>query len=204
VPGGDELVSALTSLFALSRLVASCSHPGTLRAVAVALLHPTLPHGCWRGRGRGGTLLANSLEGWGQDDAAPGEVPHHRDNPYRRAVLAALRGVDVADSIDGTEMEGVGAESAGRREDLAAAAATLLATLLKARHLDEATLEAGGALPARRRRTKVGKGVSAWELVDIRPGGQHRWLLPRDPDEPSWGAKTWNVAASSSLLSRVS
>lgn len=142
--GSDERVSALTSLFVLSRLVASCSHRGTLTAVATALLHPA--PSC-HSTATGGVNNPENRRGRDEDTAAADEtVADDTVNPYRESLLAALRGVDV------TAAAGV----RGRREDLAAAAATLLATLLRARNrFDEATLEAGGALPARRRRTKV-------------------------------------------------
>ena len=113
----------MTALFVLSRLAASCSHPGTLRAVTAAMLHPTCGEGVVGGRG----------------------------NPYRAALLAALRG----QACGGGSSGGGGVDGGEVREDLAVAAMAFLTSLLKARNVDEAALEAGGALPARRRRTKA-------------------------------------------------
>ena len=119
--GGGD--GEVTALFVLSRLAASCSHQGTLRDVTAAMLHPSGGEG-----GVGG-----------------------RHNPYRAALLAALRGQDC----DGGGGGGGGRGGGAVREDLAVAAIALLTSLLKARSADEAALEAGGALPTRRRCTKA-------------------------------------------------
>ena len=105
-----------------------------------------------------GTLQASRQTVQRDHADAEEEVYEEDDNPYRGALFAALRGVDIDARVapaDGTDPHMLKFHVAPPREDVAAAAATLLATLLRSRYIDEGALEAGGALPARRRRTKV-------------------------------------------------